>query len=95
LAGLFDSPRAGDVVLFAAEGWDFAPGGAGGHGGLGESDTQVPMIFSGSMIDRGALLESARLADVTPTILGLLGKSPAALQRTFDGSDLSPAILRH
>lgn len=77
LADLFDSPRAGDIILFAAEGWDFAPGNRGGHGGVGAIDTRVPMVFSGPMIDRAARIDVARLADVTPTILGLLGRRPS------------------
>ena len=93
LADLFDSPRAGDVVLFAAEGWDFMPGNRGGHGGLRASDTRVPMVFSGDMLDRSAAIEAARLVDVTPTILGLVGAVPDAEAFTFDGTDWSALLL--
>ena len=92
LADLFDSPRAGDLVLFAAPGWDFAPGSRGGHGGIGAIDTRVPMVFSGAMIDHSAVLPAARLADVTPTILGLLGKSSGAPAERFDGVDRSSGL---
>lgn len=93
LADLFDSPRAGDVVIFAAEGWDFAPGNHGGHGGIGAGDTRVPLVFSGNMIDRSAALDAARLIDVTPTILGLLGKAPIEEGFVFDGTDWSDLLL--
>ncbi|MCK4658910.1 MAG: alkaline phosphatase family protein [Phycisphaerae bacterium] len=93
LADLFDSPRGGDIVLFAAEGWDFTPGNYGGHGGARACDTRVPLIFSGPMLDRSAVIEAARLADVTPTILGLLGKLPVEETFVFDGADWS-GILR-
>lgn len=93
LADLFDSPRAGDVVLFAAEGWDFTPGNRGGHGGIGASDTRVPMVFSGDMLDRSAAIEAARLVDVTPTILGLTGAVPDTESFPFDGTDWSARLL--
>lgn len=94
LADLFDSPRAGDVVLFAAEGWDFTPGNRGGHGGISANDTRVPLIFSGALLDRSATIEAARLTDVTPTILGLLGKAPADEEFVFDGTDWSGLLLQ-
>jgi hypothetical protein len=93
LANLFEAPRAGDLVVFAADGFDFVPKGAGGHGGLSDADTRIPMIFSGAMIDSGAVLEHARLVDVTPTILGLLGKLPQTAATAFDGNDLSKELL--
>jgi hypothetical protein len=37
-------------------------------------------------------MESARLVDVTPTILGLLGKLPADAKRAFDGQDRSAVL---
>ncbi len=93
LVELFNTPRAGDIALFATPGWDFAAGNRGGHGGLGESDTRVPMIFSGTMVNHTVKLEAARLVDVTPTILGLLAKSPANGAAHFDGTDWS-GVLR-
>ncbi|MCP4592373.1 MAG: hypothetical protein GY842_16695 [bacterium] len=92
LAELFDSRRAGDVVLFASDGWDFTPGNRGGHGGLHARDTRVPMIFSGPMIDRSAVIDLARLVDVTPTILGLLDRPVDS--RAVDGTDWSAKLRR-
>jgi arylsulfatase A-like enzyme len=89
LADMFASARAGDVVLFAAKGWDFGRKNLGGHGGLGAADTRVPMIFSGSMIDPTADIHAAQLVDVTPTVLGLLGQRRVSWDFDFDGEDWS------
>jgi len=70
---MFDSPRAGDLVVFAAEGWSLAEGGRGGHGSCLDEDMIVPMYFTGPDLPRGGRVATARLADVMPTIIELLG----------------------
>jgi arylsulfatase A-like enzyme len=72
---LFDSPRTGDVVLFAAEGWSFERGLRGGHGSCLARDMHIPMYFAGPGLPAGNTISYARLVDLMPTILGLLGKA--------------------
>jgi len=87
LAELFDSRRAGDLVLFAAEGWDFAPEAIGGHGSVVAADMRVPMVIAGPGVKGGATLETARTVDVAPTLVEML--EPTALEgRYFDGRSL-------
>ena len=90
---LFDSPRAGDVMLVAAPGWDFAPGCHGGHGSVCATDVLVPMVFAGPGLPAGAMIDNARLVDVAPTILGLLaGHNGLPDGAAFDGVDRSAAL---
>lgn len=87
LAELFDSRRAGDLVLFAADGWDFAPEAVGGHGSVVAADMRVPMVIAGPLIRPGGTLPTARTVDVAVTLIDML--EPAALTgRYFDGRSL-------
>ena len=40
---MFDSPRAGDIVLFAATDWSFNKDDQGGHGSCLPRDMHMPM----------------------------------------------------
>jgi arylsulfatase A-like enzyme len=91
---LFDSPRAGDVMLIARRGWDFARGDRGGHGGVLAREMLVPLVLAGPGIPGGQTIERARLVDVAPTLLRLLsGPDDAPDHGTFDGVDRSEALL--
>lgn len=93
---MFETPRAGDVVFFAAEGWDFGVGDTcGGHGSILRNDLRVPLLFSGPGLPPDQRIDVARLTDVMPTILGLLD-APASLNGEpvqLDGIDLLKEIL--
>lgn len=71
----FDSPCAGDIVIFAADGWVFSGHGHGEHGSCLTEDMRVPLFFAGPHLPQGRSIEYARLVDVMPTILDLLGAS--------------------
>lgn len=89
----FDSPRAGDVVLFARPGWCFGGDDRGGHGGLTRRELAVPFYVGGPDLAGGASIPVARTVDLTPTLLGLLGRPEAF--RTLgppDGVDLSAEL---
>lgn len=87
---MFDSPRAGDIMLVANAGWDFARGQRGGHGGVDAGDVLVPLVFAGPGLPAGATIDHARLVDVAPTILGLLaGDQDQPDSAAFDGIDRS------
>lgn len=70
---MFDSPRAGDVVIFAAGDWSFRKDGLGGHGSACAADMLVPMYWAGPDLAPGGVVPQARLVDVVPTLLELLG----------------------
>jgi arylsulfatase A-like enzyme len=91
---MFDSPRTGDVVLLAAEGWSFyRRGEVAGHGSCLARDMRIPLYFAGPDLPKGATVDFARLVDLTPTVLGLLGEAhrldgaPA-----IDGIDLADRL---
>jgi hypothetical protein len=72
---MFDDPRAGDIVVFAADDWSFDDRYAGGHGSCLAADMRVPLYFAGPGLLAGARIDHARLVDVMPTVLDLLGES--------------------
>jgi arylsulfatase A-like enzyme len=75
LVELFDSPRTGDVMVFAEEGWVFERENRGGHGSCLARDMHPPMLFAGPDLPAGGTIPHARLVDLMPTVLGLLGKA--------------------
>jgi arylsulfatase A-like enzyme len=92
---MFDSPRAGDIVLFAEDGWDFGSRNRGGHGSITRSDMIVPMVFLGPGIPAGRTIPYARLVDVAPTVLRLLrGHALDPDEPVFDGVDRAPQLLQ-
>lgn len=70
---MFDSPRAGDLIVFAAEGWSFATGALGGHGSCLAEDMVIPLYVAGPNLPHGGRIHNARLVDVMPTVIDLLG----------------------
>ena len=87
IAEMFDSARAGDLVIFAADGWDFARENVGGHGSVRAEDMLVPMIFAGPGIGAGKTIETARTVDIAPTIIDMI--DPSKLEHyQFDGRSL-------
>lgn len=72
---MFDSTRAGDIVVFAADGWSFHRHDRGGHGSCIAHDMLATYFFSGRGLPAGGHVETARLVDVMPTLLDLMGES--------------------
>lgn len=72
---MFDSPRSGDVVCFARDDWSFDARFVAGHGSCAASDMRVSHFYAGPGIPSGGAIDSARLVDVMPTVLDLLGMS--------------------
>ncbi len=92
---LFDSPRTGDVVIMPADDWLlYRRGEHAGHGSCLARDMRIPLFFSGPGLPKGAAIDHARLVDLMPTILGLLGQSDRLkLAPPIDGIDLTPQLL--
>lgn len=86
---MFDSPRAGDIVVFAADGWAFSDKDHGGHGSVLARDMLVPLIFAGPEISPATSLPFARTVDIMPTLLELLGREPPPA----DGVSLAAELL--
>jgi len=72
LLPLLTHRRAGQVVLFAKPGYSFVPE-RGGHGGLDRAERLMTFALAGPGIPAGGTIETARAADVAPTILDRLG----------------------
>jgi len=70
----FDSPRAADLAVFAAPGWNFGFPNQGGHGGLRPIEMYVPLILAGPGIPHERRPGPVRSVDVAPTLLHLLGR---------------------
>jgi arylsulfatase A-like enzyme len=91
IADLFDSPRAGDILAFAAADWSFSLWHAGGHGSALARDMRVSMFVSGPDLPPGSRITHARLVDVAPTILDLLGQRGPAVSEDGHGEFASRA----
>jgi len=82
-AEMFRSPRAGDIVLLAADDWSFERREPGGHGSGLDTDMRAVLFFAGPDLPRGGRMDHARLVDVMPTLLELLGEA-----RRLDGLEI-------
>jgi hypothetical protein len=90
IVDMFDSPRMGDVVLFAADEAAFSKDWLGGHGSCLRRDMHVVQLYAGPDLPAGTSIPCGRIVDVAPTVIGLLGES-ARLKNypPVDGIDLS------
>lgn len=89
----FDSPRMPDIVLFAADDWDFAGTELGGHGSIEYGDMHVPMVWAGPGIAQGGSLHAARVADVAPTLIELVaGRERLESVERLDGVSLASQL---
>jgi len=80
----FDAERSGDLVVFAAPGWDFGKVNKAGHGGLRPEEMFTIFLAAGPGVPHarwsGLPTENsgdpgpARTVDLVPTLLGLLGR---------------------
>ena len=93
LIELNDSPRSGDVTLFAADGWDFSKSDCGGHGGLLRHEIVVPWVWAGPGLPAKARIRGARTVDLMPTMLHLIGRGDA-VPTGLDGHSLAERLQR-
>lgn len=86
---MFDSTRAGDIVVFAADGWALHRDDDGGHGSCVARDMRIPLYFTGPGLAGGSQIPCGRLVDVMPTVLDLLGElSRLSKHPSIDGESL-------
>jgi len=78
-----NNPNAGEVIVSAAPGFEFADlagrhhSGGGSHGSLRRGDSEVPMLTIG--IDA----QPQSIVDVAPAVLQHFGVAPPAYARTL------------
>jgi len=70
----FDARRTGDIVIFAAPGWDFHHRNKGGHGGVRPPEMYTVLLMAGPGVPRERRTTAVRAVDVMPTLLDLLGR---------------------
>jgi phosphonoacetate hydrolase len=90
VAQLFDHPAAPDlcVIHSADHNWEDQGGHRGEHGSLGIVQARAPLVLAGRGVRRqGLVARGARLVDVAPTILELLGVPPDDEGRHLRGQD--------
>lgn len=90
----FRSPNAGDAMIFPSDGWLFVDHDGGGHGGPLAAETSTWLFVAGPGIGRGRTLHAARLVDIVPTLLDLLGRAPprSPSDTAFDGRSRAGAL---
>ena len=78
-------PNAGEVIVSAAEGWEFEDlggrhhAGGGSHGSLLAGDSTIPMLAAG--FDDPPLPRDARITDLAPLALSHFGVQPPPTMR--------------
>lgn len=92
---MFDSPRAGDIVLFASAGSNFSYAEkAGAHGSILPDDMLVPMVLAGPGLPVGRTIPVARTVDVMPTVLDMLALGDRLdAPESLDGISLLPRAV--
>jgi hypothetical protein len=83
-------PNAGDVLVSAAEGHEFADlggshhAGGGSHGSLLAGDSTVPVILAG--LEHASLGDEASVTDIAPLVLAHFGvDAPMSMRAAVHG----------
>jgi hypothetical protein len=90
VAQLFDHPAAPDlcVIHSADHNWEDQGGHRGEHGSLGIVQARAPFVIAGRGVRNDGLVpRAARLVDVAPTVLELLGVPPGPDGNHLAGQD--------
>jgi hypothetical protein len=96
ISQVFDDPNAPDLaaVHTAAHNWEDQGGHRGEHGSLDVVQARAPLMMAGKGIKRlGPIPEAARLVDIAPTILALLG-AETTVGRAETGIEKSGLYLK-
>jgi Type I phosphodiesterase / nucleotide pyrophosphatase len=94
LLGTFNGPNGPDVAVLFDEDAASLPGGQaswkGDHGGAAWQSQHLPLVISGAGVRHGVVSNRpARLMDIAPTVLTLMGIAPSGMQ----GTPLADAML--
>ena len=89
LMAYFDAPRAGDIAIFAAPGWNFGHKLKAGHGGVRPIDMYTVLLMAGPGVPHERRAGPVRDVDIMPTLLHLLGKP---VPTDIDGRSLIPSF---
>lgn len=76
---LFDNPAAPDLVAIhtAGHNWEDQGGHRGEHGSIGVVQARAPFIMAGAGVRNDGMVDrAARLVDIAPTVLTLMGAEP-------------------
>ena len=93
MIALFESSRAGDVIVFAADGWMLHTTDCGGHGGASVRERRIPLFVSGPGVASGTHCDvPVSIVDVMPTILDVLGRR-ADIPPDIDGRSVAHLVL--
>ncbi|HPF37523.1 MAG TPA: alkaline phosphatase family protein [Phycisphaerae bacterium] len=92
LSALFESSRAGDIIVLADASHDFQHKDCGGHGGATPRERRIPLFLKGPGVPAGVQCDKpVRIIDVMPSILDRLGYADR-LPPDLDGHSLNPLI---
>jgi len=96
LTSTYASEKSPDIFIVVAENWrqDYKAFGLwvmpGSHDTVTWSNQHIPLVITGPGVKKGVILDSpARLADIAPTVLTLMGIAPAHM----DGVVLADAMV--
>ncbi len=87
----FEARRAGDLVVFANDGWDFRQSNRAGHGSIRAGELHVPFLLAGPGIEPGRLDTHPRNIDIPITLLHLMGKTDVATPNAAPIMECFPA----
>lgn len=97
VAQVFDADAAPDVMCLhtSAHNWEDHGGERGEHGSMGVVQARAPFIIAGAGVRRhGVVRRGARLVDVAPTVLALMGGGPHPDGVGLNGLPRPDALLR-
>ncbi len=90
LLAYFRARRAGDIAIFAADGWDFRGSHRAGHGGMAMEELHVPLLITGPGIEPRSQLARIRRDSLVATVMDYLGYNDALDTSAASVYDLLP-----
>jgi hypothetical protein len=77
LGATYASAKSPDLILITKENWKFGNSKmVGDHGQATWDNQHIPLLFAGLGVKKGVSDGSARLVDIAPTIIALMGLKP-------------------
>jgi arylsulfatase A-like enzyme len=80
LGATYASAKSPDLIIITRENWKFANSKmVGDHGQPTWNNQHIPLIFAGPGVKKGISDSTARLVDIAPTIISLIGLKPIGM----------------